>query len=133
MTLMNVAAVATRRLPMAWLGFSGSRAPKRHAPDTVASVRARAKAGERRPGFALVLGPLVVVAVALLLVWVRLQVVNAGYELSTARRLAHRLEQEQRELEIEVATLTSPRRLEQVARQRLGMGPPAPGQIVSVP
>jgi cell division protein FtsL len=66
-------------------------------------------------------------------VWVRLQVVNAGYELSTARRLAHRLEQEQRELEIEVATLTSPRRLERVARERLGMGPPAPGQIVSVP
>jgi cell division protein FtsL len=131
MTLMNVAAVATRRLPMSWLGFSGRSAPQR--PHTVASVRARAKAGERRPGFAILLGPLVVVAVALLLVWVRLQVVNAGYELSTARRLAHRLEQEQRELEIELATLTSPRRLEQVARERLGMGPPAPGQIVSVP
>jgi cell division protein FtsL len=68
-----------------------------------------------------------------LLVWVRLQVVHAGYELSTARRLAHRLEQEQRELGIEVATLTSPRRLEKIARERLGMGPPTPGQIVSVP
>jgi cell division protein FtsL len=133
MTLMNVAAVATRRLPMAWLGLSGPSAPKRRTPDTVASVRARAQAGERRSFVAVFLGALAVVAVALLLVWVRLQVVHAGYELSTARRLAHRLEQEQRELEIEVATLTSPRRLEQVARERLGMGPPTPGQIVSVP
>jgi len=62
-----------------------------------------------------------------------LQVVDGGYELSTARRLAHRLEQEQRELEIEIATLTSPRRLETLARERLGMAPPSPGQIVSVP
>ncbi len=51
--------------------------------------------------------------------------------LSTARQLELRLEQEQRELEIEIATRTSPRRLEEVARRRLGMGPPAPGQIVS--
>jgi len=74
-----------------------------------------------------------VVAVALLLVWVRLQAVHMGYQLSAARHLAHHLEQEQRELEIEIATLTSPRRLEQLARERLGMGPPSAGQVVSVP
>ena len=133
MTLLNVAAVATRRLPMAWLGWSGSSGRKRRAHHTVAGVRARAQPGERRLVLAVSVGALAVVAVALLLVWVRLQTVHAGYELSTARRLAHRLEQEQRELEIEVATLTSPRRLEQIARERLGMGPPTPGQIVSVP
>jgi cell division protein FtsL len=69
--------------------------------------------------------------IALALVWVRLHVVHTGYELSTARQLELRLEQEQRELEIEIATRTSPRRLEEVARRRLGMGPPAPGQVVS--
>jgi cell division protein FtsL len=79
------------------------------------------------------LGVLFVVGIALLLVWVRLQAVHTGYQLSAARHLVHKLEQEQRELEMEISTLTSPRRLEVEARARLGMGPPAPGQIVNVP
>jgi cell division protein FtsL len=100
----------------------------------VAEVRARPhRTGERRLSLAIVLGAVVVVAIALLLVWVRLQAVHTGYQLSAARHLAHRLEQEQRELELEIATLTSPRRLERLARERLGMGPPTSGQIVSVP
>jgi cell division protein FtsL len=99
----------------------------------VAGVRARPGAGEKRLALAVVLGVLLVVGVALLLVWVRLQAVHTGYQLSAARHLAHRLEQEQRELELEIATLTSPRRLELLARERLGMGPPTPGQIVRVP
>jgi cell division protein FtsL len=105
----------------------------RFAQDTVAAVRARPRAGERRLALSIVLAALTVVAASLVLVWVRLQAVHTGYQLSAARHLAHRLEQEQRELELEIATLTSPRRLERVARERLGMGPPAPGQIVSVP
>jgi cell division protein FtsL len=124
-------AVGTRRFPVFW-----SRAPQssgRKSSDTVAGVRAQPKPGERRLGLAIVLGGVVFVAVALLLVWVRLQSVHMGYQLSAARHLAHRLEQEQRELALELATLTSPRRLEHLARERLGMGPPAPGQIVSVP
>jgi cell division protein FtsL len=81
----------------------------------------------------LALGAAIALLVALLLVWVRLQVVRAGYDLSDARRLEHRLVQEHRELALELATLTSPRRLEELARGRLGMIPPAPGQIVVVP
>lgn len=108
---------------------TGSRA----APDGIAAVRARPRAGERRLAAAITLAVLMVIAGSLALVWVRLQTVHAGYDLSAARHLAHHLEQEQRELEIEIATLTSPRRLERVARERLGMAPPAPGQIVSVP
>ena len=129
---MNIAAVATRRLPILW-SRSGQPTRRPAASNSVAGMRARPNAGERRLTFAVMLGALMVFGVALLLVWVRLQVVNGGYELSTARRLAHRLEQEQRELEIEIATLTSPRRLETLARERLGMAPPSPGQIVSVP
>jgi cell division protein FtsL len=127
---MSVAAVDTRRLPPPWGRAVQARRP---APDTVAGVRARPGAGEKRLALAVVLGVLLVVGVALLLVWVRLQAVHTGYQLSAARHLAHRLEQEQRELELEIATLTSPRRLELLARERLGMGPPTPGQIVRVP
>ena len=105
----------------------------RPTPMPVSGVRARQRPADRRVAFAIVLGVLMVVGVALLLVWVRLQAVHTGYQLSAARHLVHKLEQEQRELELEIATLTSPRRLEALARDRLGMGPPAPGQIVSVP
>ncbi len=109
------------------------RPAPRESRGTVAGVRARLRPGERRLARAIGLGAVAVVGIALLLVWVRLQAVHTGYQLSAGRRLVHRLEQEQRELELELATLTSPRRLETLARERLGMGPPAPGQIVSVP
>ena len=128
---MSVAAVGTRRLPIPW--SAAVRAPKRDPHGSVAGVRARPAPGERRLARAIALGAVIVVGIALLLVWVRLQVVHTGSQLSAARHLVHRLEQEQRELELEIATLTSPRRLEALARERLGMGPPAPGQIVSVP
>ena len=124
---MSVAAVGARRMPAPWGRWLHA------AGDAVTGVRARPRPGERRLALAVGLGAMMVVAVALLLVWVRLQAVNTGYQLSAARHLAHRLEQEQRELELELATLTSPRRLELLARERLGMGPPTPGQIVNVP
>ncbi len=117
---MSVAAVWERSLSSAGRG----------APAGVGAARART---DRRVALVVGLGALMVVGVALLLVWVRLQAKHTGYQLSTARHLIHKLEQEQRELELEIATLTSPRRLETLARERLGMGPPAPGQVVSVP
>lgn len=115
--------------PQSWLG---------HATDVrgrgrVAAMRRRMTAVERRLTRQLGLGSLVALGIALTLVWVRLQLIHTGYDLSTARQLERRLEQEQRELRIEIATLTSPRRLEDVARTRLGMGPPAPGQIITPP
>lgn len=124
------ATAETRRLPVApWTSsFRAGRAPR----GAVAGVRAR-PAGERRLGRIVGLGAALVVAIALLLVWVRLQTVHTGYRLSAARHLAHRLAQEQRELELEIAMLTSPPRLEALARERLDMRPPVPGQIVSVP
>jgi cell division protein FtsL len=116
--------------PPSWLGHVAGASRTRGG---IAAMRRRITPAERRLGRQLGLGALVVLMIALCLVWVRLQVVNRGYEISTARQLERRLEQEQRELRIEAATLTSPRRLEEVARTRLGMGPPAPGQIVNVP
>jgi len=128
---MNVAAVAARRLSWSWNGLFRTR--PRPARGAVARVRSDPRPGERRLARTVVLVTVVVVAIALLLVWVRLQSVNSGYELSAARHLAHRLEQEQLELELELATLKSPRRLERLAHERLGMGPPAAGQVVNVP
>lgn len=76
---------------------------------------------------------LLLVGVVLVHVWLRLQVVKTGYVLATATKLQTRLEQENRELQIELATLTSPDRLESLARRRLGLVPPEKGQVVILP
>jgi cell division protein FtsL len=68
----------------------------------------------------------------LLQVWLRLQVDRLGYELSAARAMQLRLEHERRELEVELATLRDPGRLGELARQRLGLVDPRPGQIVVI-
>ena len=78
----------------------------------------------------LVLG---LVGVALLHVWLRLQVVHMGYVLATTSKLQNQLEQENRELKVELATLTSPDRLEAMSRRRLGLRPPEKGQVIVLP
>jgi cell division protein FtsL len=72
-------------------------------------------------------------ALALCHVWVRLQVVRLGYVLSTTTKLQDQLEQENRELKVEIATLTSPERLERLARVRLGLREPEKNQVVILP
>lgn len=66
-------------------------------------------------------------------VWLRLQVVHLGYVLSTTSKLQGRLEQENRELKIELATMTSPERLESLARRRLSLRQPEKGQVIVLP
>lgn len=71
-------------------------------------------------------------ALALLLVWQRLRVVQLGYVLSSAAKLERRLEQKNRELKIELATLSAPERLASMARERLGLKEPNPKQLVEL-
>jgi cell division protein FtsL len=73
------------------------------------------------------------IGVALLHVWLRLQVVHMGYVLATTSKLQNQLEQENRELKVELATLTSPDRLEAMSRRRLGLRPPEKGQVIVLP
>ena len=67
---------------------------------------------------------------AILHVRSKLAVVQLGYSLSEATREHKRLLAEQRELQVEVATLKNPRRLRELAIRKLGFREPAPGQIV---
>ena len=93
-------------------------------------------AGRRlRPRHVMMIAFLVLglVGVALLHVWLRLQVVHMGYVLSTTSKLQNQLEQENRELKVEIATLTSPDRLEAMSRRRLGLRPPEKGQVIVLP
>ena len=70
----------------------------------------------------------VVVVVALLLVGLRVQQVHLAYRLDALRAERTRTETLIRQLEIEVATLRSPVRVDQRARQ-LGLTAPAPDQV----
>ena len=81
--------------------------------------------------FFLLMGCLV--GLALFHVWLRLQVVRLGYVLSTTSKLQGQLEQENHELQLELATLTSRDRLEKSARARLGLREAKKGQVVILP
>lgn len=72
-------------------------------------------------------------AAGALVVWLHLQTTEVGYQLIALHKLVDRLASEKGELEVELATLTSPRSLDAVAKGRLGLRPPREGQIVRVP
>lgn len=105
----------------------GSAAPQRQRGERVSLQRRR-----RRLLIVWLLAPCLV-GLALLHVWLRLQVVHMGYVLSATSKLRGQLEQENRELKVELATLTSPDRLEAMARKRLGLASPKKGQVVILP
>ena len=109
-------------------------APSRPVNRTVRD-RSKSKSRVARRQRFVWMGVLSVLLMALvwLHVWLRLQVVHMGYVLSTASKLQGRLEQENRELRVELATMTSPERLESMARRRLQLGQPEKGQVVVLP
>ena len=95
-------------------------------------AEARASARRHDAWLPIVLSCLLV-ALALLLVWQRLRVVQLGYVLSTATKLERRLEQTNRELKLELGSLTAPDRVETMARKRLGLTDPEGKRVVVVP
>ena len=56
---------------------------------------------------------------------------TVGYELGRLETEHRQLLADRDRLNLEVATLRSPGRLERFARERLGMAPPAPGAVVA--
>ncbi len=70
-------------------------------------------------------------AVAIFHVWSHTRVTAAGYRLGELQRQQEQLRAERNRLEVEVATLRAPGRLEGFARARLGRAPPAPGAVVA--
>jgi cell division protein FtsL len=89
----------------------------------------------RQAGVATVLAGLLLAAplaaVGVFHVWSRTRVQGVGYELGRLEAEHRQLLSERDRLNLEVATLRSPGRLERFARERLGMAPPAPGAVVA--
>lgn len=66
------------------------------------------------------------------LVWPHLEMVKIGYRLARLERQKAKLMQERRVLRIEVAALRQLDRIESIARKKMEMVFPYPGQIVYV-
>jgi cell division protein FtsL len=98
------------------------------ASDTRGLVRVMRSRVARRVG---VLG-VILVLLCLVQVWLRLQVVDVGYELSAARKLLQRLDHEQRQLRAELATLQDAGALAEAARDKLGLVEPQKGQVIEL-
>jgi cell division protein FtsL len=76
---------------------------------------------------------LVFLAGALFYVWQHVYVVRQGYDLERLRETHAKLVQENKALRLEAGQMRSLRRVEEIARMRLGMVAPKPGQVVLLP
>jgi len=74
----------------------------------------------------------VLIAFAFLTVWVRLTVVKTTYELNQTSKMLHNLKLQNEQLELKVAQLRSPRRLEALAKQKFKLNPPSPDRVISM-
>lgn len=71
-------------------------------------------------------------AFAVVYVWQSVNVIRLGYDVEQLKKEKARLVKMNEMLKIEVATLTSPDRIERIARARLGMRTPEDSQVVLV-
>lgn len=71
-----------------------------------------------------------VLAVLLASIWLHSEVLATGYRTHSLEREVEALNQLERRLELEVAYLTSPQRVERLAAERLGLTVPTAEQIV---
>ena len=74
----------------------------------------------------------VVVMVILFYLWSRLLTVSIGYEISRAERERMEFARETERLKLEVETLKSPSRIEEIAKGELGLIYPRQEQIIKV-
>jgi len=69
-------------------------------------------------------------AAALLQIWVRTRVTEQGYRLSRLAAERQQLVRDHERLQLAAAKLGGAQRIEELARSRLGMGPPGPDRII---
>lgn len=63
-------------------------------------------------------------------IWTRHMATELGYRISEEQSTKEELLAENKSLKLEISTLKSSKRLEAIARDRLGMTPPNPDQVV---
>jgi len=87
----------------------------------------------RRPSLLPVLAFIGLFSLAsLFFVWSRVQVTSLEYDISRIEDNLRKNRQEMAQLTLEAATLSSPERIERVARNDLGLRLPVPEQVITV-
>lgn len=87
------------------------------------------KSASHSPTFGIALGVVVVAIAALLHVWVHLQVIAVGYDLSREEKAHRELAEMNQRLTLELRTRMDLSMIERAARDRLKMAPPDPQSI----
>ncbi len=75
---------------------------------------------------------LLLIGGSLFYVWSRIQVIQLGYEISTALKEERALTETNKKLKLEIATLKSYGRIEKVAVEQLRMIKPKPEQVIVI-
>ncbi len=65
-------------------------------------------------------------------VWSRIQRINLGYEISNSLKERRALEEANKKLRVDIATLKSYGRIEHIAIVELGMRKPRPDQVIVI-
>ncbi len=75
---------------------------------------------------------LLLIGGSLFYVWSRIEVIQLGYEISTALKEERALAETNKKLKLEIATLKSYGRIEKVAVEQLRMIKPKPEQVIVI-
>jgi len=100
------------------------------ASTTIGRARVSERSGGEGVVSAVLLALVIIIGTLLFFTWSRVQTVKIGYEIFNANSEMRRLDQENKELILEIATLKSPKRIERIAREELKLLPPKDEQIV---
>jgi len=73
------------------------------------------------------------IAELLFYTWSRVQCIQVRYEISELTADQQRMEMLQDNLKIELARLKAPRRIAEIAKQKLGLVAPTNKQLISIP
>ncbi|MGH7250456.1 MAG: hypothetical protein ACREIK_01220 [Nitrospiraceae bacterium] len=78
------------------------------------------------------LAAVAVIALLLLFVWERVEIVRVGYQIERLKSKKITLQRERDELRVKVLSLTSLERIARAANEELAMVPPRQGQVILV-
>lgn len=102
--------------------------------NAVSNYMGKTRASEVTRGDGIVSGVLsiiaIIISVLLFYTWSRVQAVRIGYEIFNANSEMRKLDQENKELILEIASLKSPKKIEKIAREELRLIPPKDEQII---
>lgn len=89
--------------------------------------------GRHLPSFPYLIGVMILVtAVSIFHVWSRVKVIDLNLQISATNRQFQDMQQENKRLKVEIASLKTPARIEALAKGELGMALPTDQQVIVI-